>query len=78
MATTTWAKAQKVTAKVFDLLLTFGAGAMLDPGVARFVGTHQGVATGVAVALGALRAADKALGGKAASVATKAPSGPTV
>lgn len=77
MATSVWAKAQKVTAKTLDLLLTFGAGVMLDPSVSKFIGTHQGVLTAVTLALGLLRVADKTLGGKAAAD-TKAPTGPTV
>lgn len=78
--TTTWTKAQTVTSKVLDLLLTFGAGVMLDPSVAKFIGSHQGVATGVAVGLAVLRAAEKTLGSKATSAASasKAPTGPTV
>lgn len=61
-----WVKAQKIVVKALDFSIVFGAGALLDPNVAAFVGTHQGVATGVAVGLGVLRAAEKALAGKAA------------
>lgn len=64
----TWAKVQAFTARVLDGVLVFGAGALLDPNVANFIGDHQGVATGVTVALGVLRALDKAFGGKATAV----------
>lgn len=64
-----WMKAQKIVVKTLDMTIVFGAGALLDPNVAQFVGTHQGVATGVAVGLGVLRAAEKTLAGKAAAPA---------
>lgn len=62
-------KAHKAIVKALDLLLVFGGGALLDPHVAEFVGKHQGVATGCAIGVAVLRAADKALGGKAATTA---------
>lgn len=64
-----WSKVQFSTAKFLDGILVFGAGALLDPNVSKFIGTHQGVATGVAIGIGVLRALDKAFGGKAATVA---------
>lgn len=62
-----WKKAQVIVSKALDLTIVFGAGALLDPNVAAFVGAHQGVATGIAVGLGVLRAAEKAVSGKTAS-----------
>jgi hypothetical protein len=62
----TWKKSQLVLEKALNGAIVFGAGSLLDPNVARFVGEHQGVATGLLVALGVLRAAEKAVAGKAA------------
>lgn len=64
-----WSKVQVATARFLDGTLVFGAGALLDPNVAKFIGEHQGVSTGVAVAIGLLRALDKTFGGKAAAAA---------
>lgn len=65
-----WSKVQFGTAKFLDGILVFGAGALLDPNVSKFIGEHQGVATAAAIAIGVLRALDKAFGGKAASAAS--------
>lgn len=67
-----FSKVQAVITKTLDLTLVFGAGALLDPNVAHFLGSHQGVATGIAIALAVLRAVDKALGGKATQATASA------
>ena len=54
-------KTQKIISRLLDIALVFGSGALVDPNISGWLGAHQGVDTGVLVALALLRQLEKAL-----------------